>query len=46
MRFVYRYEMELLLRMAGYSPETVYGSYDLEPFDSDSGKMIFVSRAD
>jgi SAM-dependent methyltransferase len=46
MRFVYRYEMELLLRMAGYSLEAVYGSYELEPFDSDSEKMIFVSRAD
>lgn len=46
MRFVYRYEMELLLRLAGYSLEAVYGSYDLEPFDSDSEKMIFVARLD
>jgi len=46
MRFVYRYEMELLLRMAGYSLEAVYGSYDLEPFDSNSEKMIFVARVD
>ncbi len=46
MRFVYRYEMELLLHQAGFSLETVYGSYDLEPFDSSSEKMIFVARAD
>lgn len=46
MRFVYRYEMELLLRLAGYSLEAVYGSYDLEPFDSESEKMIFVARLD
>lgn len=46
MRFVYRYEMELLLHRAGFSLETVYGSYDLEPFDSSSEKMIFVARAD
>ena len=46
MRFVYRYEMELLLHTAGFSLETVYGSYDLEPFDSSSEKMIFVARAD
>ena len=46
MRFVYRYEMELLLHAAGFSLETVYGSYDLEPFDSSSEKMIFVARAD
>jgi SAM-dependent methyltransferase len=46
MRFVYRYEMELLLRLAGFSLEAVYGSYDLEPFDSSSDKMIFVARVD
>jgi SAM-dependent methyltransferase len=45
MRFVYRYEMELLLRMTGFSLEDVYGSYDLEPFESDSEKMIFVAKA-
>jgi SAM-dependent methyltransferase len=45
-RFVYRYEMELLLRLAGFSLETVYGSYELEPFDSGSEKMIFVARTD
>ena len=46
LRFVYRYEMELLLHAAGYSLEAIYGSYDLEPFDSNSEKMIFVARAD
>jgi len=38
--------MEYLLRLAGYSLETVYGSYDLEPFESGSEKMIFVARVD
>ncbi len=46
MRFVYRYEMELLLRMAGYSLEAVHGSYDLEPFDNNSERMIFLARVD
>jgi SAM-dependent methyltransferase len=46
LRFVYRYEMELLLHATGYSLEAVYGSYELEPFDSSSEKMIFVARAD
>ena len=46
MRFVYRYEMELLLRLAGYNLEAVYGSYALEPFESMSEKMIFVSRTE
>jgi SAM-dependent methyltransferase len=46
MRYVHRYEMELLLRVAGYSLEAVYGSYELEPFESNSERMIFVARAD
>jgi SAM-dependent methyltransferase len=46
MRFVYRYEMELLLRMAGYGLEAVHGSYDLEPFDNNSERMIFIARVD
>ncbi|MCL4301088.1 MAG: class I SAM-dependent methyltransferase [Anaerolineae bacterium] len=46
LRFVYRYEMELLLRASGFSVETIYGSYDLEPFHSHSQKMIFAARKD
>lgn len=46
MRFVYRYEMELLLHIAGYSLEAIHGSYELEPFDSSSERMIFVARVD
>jgi SAM-dependent methyltransferase len=46
MRFVFRFEMELLLRTAGYSLEAVYGSCDLEPFENGSEKMIFVGRVD
>ena len=44
LRFVYRYEMELLLRATGFTIEAIYGSYDLEPFHSHSSKMIFVAR--
>ncbi len=43
LRFVYRYEMELLLRASGFTLETIYGSYELEPFHSHSPKMIFVA---
>ncbi|GIK43676.1 MAG: type 12 methyltransferase [Chloroflexota bacterium] len=46
LRLVYRYEMELLLRASGFSVETIYGSYDLEPFHSHSQKMVFVARKD
>jgi SAM-dependent methyltransferase len=44
LRFVYRYEMELLLRLAGFTLETVYGDYDFAPFTSHSPKMIFVAQ--
>lgn len=46
LRYVHRYEMELLLKQAGLKLEGVYGSYDLEPYESDSPRMISVaSRA-
>jgi len=44
LRFVYRFEMELLLKIAGFTVEAIYGSYDREPFDSHSSRMIFVAR--
>jgi SAM-dependent methyltransferase len=43
LRYVHRYEMELLLNQAGLKPEGVYGSYDLGPYDPDSPRMIFVA---
>lgn len=43
-RYLYRYEGELLLNKAGFTPEQVYGSYDLDSYGSDSERMIFVAR--
>ncbi len=43
-RYLHRFEAELLLDKAGYTLEQVYGSYDLDPFDSGSERMIFVAR--
>ncbi len=43
-RYLYRFEGELLLDKAGFTPEQVYGSYDLDPYESDSERMIFVAR--
>ncbi|MEZ4771387.1 MAG: class I SAM-dependent methyltransferase [Caldilineales bacterium] len=43
-RYLYRFEGELLLDKAGFTPEQVYGSYDLDPYASDSERMIFVAR--
>ncbi len=43
LRFVYRFEMELLLAITGFATAEIYGSYDLDPFDSHSPRMIFVA---
>ncbi len=44
LRYVFRYELELLLRHAGFELEAVYGSYALDEFSGDSEKMIAVAR--
>jgi ubiquinone/menaquinone biosynthesis C-methylase UbiE len=44
LRYVFRYELELLLRHAGFEVEAVYGSYDLDEFGGDSEKLIAVAR--
>ena len=43
-RYLYRYEMELLLQSNGFVVENIYGNYDLEEFGPESLKMIFVAR--
>ncbi len=45
LRWTGRYEMEVLLRLSGYSLENLYGSYDLDDFGDESERMIFVARA-
>jgi len=44
MRFLFRNEVELLLRQAAFELEAVYGSYDLDPYGEGSEKMIVVAR--
>jgi len=44
MRYLHRFEAELLLRLAGYELEHVYGTYELDPLESDSERMILVAR--
>lgn len=43
LRYPQRFEMELMLKEAGLEQVSVYGSYDLAPFDSRSERMIFVA---
>ncbi len=44
MRYLYRFEAELLLARAGFAVEGLYGSYELGDFDSGSERLIFVAR--
>jgi hypothetical protein len=32
-----------LLHRAGFAVDAVYGTYDLEPYETDSGIMLFVA---
>ncbi len=43
-RYLGRYEMELILEKYGLAVETVYGDWDLNPFDSSSRCMLFLAR--
>ena len=44
MRWVYRFELELLLKRAGFVLEAVFGSYDLDDFTSGNDRLIAVAR--
>lgn len=43
-RYVFRYEMEALLRCAGYKVIEVYGGFEDQPYDFKSGIMVFVTE--
>jgi SAM-dependent methyltransferase len=44
LRYLFRAELEHLLQRAGFAVEAIYGSYDLDDFNSDSDKMIAIAR--
>ncbi len=44
MRYVQRAELELLLELAGFVEWQVYGSYDLDPFDEASERLIVTAE--
>lgn len=43
MRWFYRYELEHLLARAGFRTESVYGSYELDPYTSESERLLVVA---
>lgn len=44
LRYLFRYELELLLRHAGFVVESVYGSYEMDEYADDSPRMLAVAR--
>jgi ubiquinone/menaquinone biosynthesis C-methylase UbiE len=44
LRYLFRYELELLLRHAGFELEAIYGSYELDDFTGDSQRMVAIAR--
>lgn len=44
LRYLYRFEMELLLQLQGFEVEKIYGWYDFSPYDTKSKKMIFIAK--
>ncbi len=45
LRYVYRSELDLLLRLSHFAPRQVYGSYDLEAYSSESPNLIVVAAS-
>ncbi|NIT57347.1 MAG: methyltransferase domain-containing protein [Aliifodinibius sp.] len=43
-RYIFRYEMELLLEKAGFTIEDIFGYYDKSEFRYNSRRMIFVAK--
>lgn len=43
MRYLGRFEAELLLEKAGFALEAIYGSWEMDPFVSESERMILVA---
>lgn len=45
LRYTYRYELELMLGLAGFGVRQIYGSYDLEAYTTDSPNLLVVATA-
>jgi SAM-dependent methyltransferase len=45
MRYLHAAELELMLEMAGFASWEIYGSYDLDPFDDHSERILVAAEA-
>lgn len=44
MRWIYPYELRLMLEIAGFRLDQLYGSYELDPFSAGSERLIAVAH--
>jgi hypothetical protein len=44
MRYTFRHEMEHLLRLSGFTPESVYGNFKGGPLRPQSDDMVWIAR--
>ena len=44
LRYVTRSELELMLELSGFAEWKTYGSYDLDPYDDDSDRLIVTAE--
>ena len=44
LRYLHRHELELMLELAGFVQWQVYGSYDLDPYDDESDRLIVAAE--
>ena len=44
LRYLWRFEAELLLERAGFEMEAVYGDWGMGEYESDSDRMILVAK--
>lgn len=44
LRYLFRYEAEMLISAAGFRQRDLYGDYDLSPYGDTSPRMIFVAE--
>jgi hypothetical protein len=42
-RYLHRFELEYLLEISGWRTISVFGTYDLDPFDASTERMIFLA---
>ena len=44
MRYLTRGELELMLELAGFGDVQIYGSYDLDPYEDDSDRLLVTAE--